>query len=247
MVCIISYVAWAGVEGAAPFSGCCMALPRVALLPQFVCWRLPGFRVALRKIYGHENKENGRRGTRPGEGWSLTSTLWMCWLISFMTAVRGLPTSLHGWPTNFSISGAMAQRSGAPPVRLHLPVPNLICFSFLYILFFPLILAASLHILWRNRGVSSITGWTRTSPTSSPTDLREIKPVLTPLHPDFFPDPWAYQECSRLKTRTSLVAQRLRLHAPNAGDPGSTPDQGTRSHVLQLESTGSNKDPARCN
>ena len=37
-----------------------------------------------------------------------------------------------------------------------------------------------------------------------------------------------------LKTKTSLVVQWLRLHAPNAGDPGSIPDQGTSSHVLQL-------------
>ncbi|TEA31764.1 hypothetical protein DBR06_SOUSAS14110001, partial [Sousa chinensis] len=27
----------------------------------------------------------------------------------------------------------------------------------------------------------------------------------------------------------SLVVQRLRLHAPNAGGPGSIPGQGTRS------------------
>ena len=30
---------------------------------------------------------------------------------------------------------------------------------------------------------------------------------------------------------TSLVAQWLRPHAPNAGGLGSTPGQGTRSHV----------------
>ena len=30
---------------------------------------------------------------------------------------------------------------------------------------------------------------------------------------------------------TSLVAQWLRLRAPNAGDPGSIPGQGTRSHM----------------
>ena len=33
---------------------------------------------------------------------------------------------------------------------------------------------------------------------------------------------------------TSLVVQWLRLHAPNAGGPGSIPDQGTRSHMPQL-------------
>ena len=33
---------------------------------------------------------------------------------------------------------------------------------------------------------------------------------------------------------TSLGVQWLRLHAPNAGAPGSIRDQGTRSHTLQL-------------
>ena len=33
---------------------------------------------------------------------------------------------------------------------------------------------------------------------------------------------------------TSLVVQWLRLHAPNAGDPGLIPGQGTRSHMPQL-------------
>ena len=32
-------------------------------------------------------------------------------------------------------------------------------------------------------------------------------------------------------TGTSLVAQELRLHAPNAGELGSIPGQGTRSHM----------------
>ena len=36
-------------------------------------------------------------------------------------------------------------------------------------------------------------------------------------------------------TRTSLVVQWLRLHAPNAGDPGLIPGQGTRSHMPQLK------------
>ena len=34
---------------------------------------------------------------------------------------------------------------------------------------------------------------------------------------------------------TSLVAQWLRLHTPNTGDWGSTPGQGTRSHIPQLK------------
>ena len=33
---------------------------------------------------------------------------------------------------------------------------------------------------------------------------------------------------------TSLVVKRLRLYVPNTGGPGSIPDQGTSSHVLQL-------------
>ena len=33
---------------------------------------------------------------------------------------------------------------------------------------------------------------------------------------------------------TSRVVQCLRLHAPNAGGPGSIPDQGTQSFMLQL-------------
>ena len=33
---------------------------------------------------------------------------------------------------------------------------------------------------------------------------------------------------------TSLVVQRLRLHAPNAGSPGSIPGWETGSHVLRL-------------
>ena len=37
------------------------------------------------------------------------------------------------------------------------------------------------------------------------------------------------------KSRTSLVAQWLRLWAPTAGDPGSILGQGTRSHMPQLK------------
>ena len=33
---------------------------------------------------------------------------------------------------------------------------------------------------------------------------------------------------------TSLEVQWLRLHAPNAGGPGSIPYQGTRCHMPQL-------------
>ena len=38
----------------------------------------------------------------------------------------------------------------------------------------------------------------------------------------------------RVLERTSLVVQRLRLWALNAGNPGSIPAQGTRSHRSQL-------------
>ncbi|TEA33367.1 hypothetical protein DBR06_SOUSAS8010242, partial [Sousa chinensis] len=33
----------------------------------------------------------------------------------------------------------------------------------------------------------------------------------------------------------SLVVQWLRLHAPNAGGPGSIPSWGTRSHMSQVK------------
>ena len=36
------------------------------------------------------------------------------------------------------------------------------------------------------------------------------------------------------KLGTSLEVQWLRISAPNAGDLGSIPDQGTRSHMPQL-------------
>ena len=36
------------------------------------------------------------------------------------------------------------------------------------------------------------------------------------------------------KDWTPLVVQWLRLHAPNAGGPGSIPGQGTRSRMPQL-------------
>ena len=38
----------------------------------------------------------------------------------------------------------------------------------------------------------------------------------------------------RTPVGTSLVVQWLRLLAPNAGGPGSTPGQGTSSHMPQL-------------
>ena len=44
---------------------------------------------------------------------------------------------------------------------------------------------------------------------------------------------WNRFKCSLLGT--SLVAQWLRLCAPNSGRPGSTPGQGTRSHMPQLK------------
>ena len=38
----------------------------------------------------------------------------------------------------------------------------------------------------------------------------------------------------KYNTRTSLVGQWLRLHAPRAGSLGLIPGQGTRSHMLQI-------------
>ena len=47
-------------------------------------------------------------------------------------------------------------------------------------------------------------------------------------------------------TGTSLVAQWIRFHAPNAGGPGSIPGQGTRSHmhVTTKNSHATTKEPA---
>ena len=53
----------------------------------------------------------------------------------------------------------------------------------------------------------------------------------------------------------SLVVQRLRLHAPNAGGLGSIPGQGTRAHMQQLRAHmpklkiphAATKDPTCCN
>ncbi|TEA36102.1 hypothetical protein DBR06_SOUSAS11510009, partial [Sousa chinensis] len=42
----------------------------------------------------------------------------------------------------------------------------------------------------------------------------------------------------------SLVVQRLRLRAPNAGGKGLIPGQGTRSHIPQLKILhAASKDP----
>ena len=45
---------------------------------------------------------------------------------------------------------------------------------------------------------------------------------------------WNYPAHKTNHPRTSLVVQWLRLHAPNAGDPGLIPGQGTRFHMPQL-------------
>ena len=52
--------------------------------------------------------------------------------------------------------------------------------------------------------------------------------------PQSLPHEKPYTETHQQKGSTSLVAQWLRLLAPNAGGPGSIPDQGTRSHVPHL-------------
>ena len=51
-----------------------------------------------------------------------------------------------------------------------------------------------------------------------------------------------------LGTGTSLVVQRLRLRAPNAGGPGLIPGQGTRSHMhaSTKSSHATTKEPATC-
>ncbi|TEA25208.1 hypothetical protein DBR06_SOUSAS1010096, partial [Sousa chinensis] len=47
----------------------------------------------------------------------------------------------------------------------------------------------------------------------------------------------------------SLVVQWLRLHAPNAGGPGSIPGQGTRSHMHAATKSWhvTTKEPTCCN
>ena len=55
--------------------------------------------------------------------------------------------------------------------------------------------------------------------------------------------------CSQQNQGTSLVVQWLRPHTPNAGDLGSIPGQGTRSHMLQLKilhTAINNEYPACC-
>ena len=44
---------------------------------------------------------------------------------------------------------------------------------------------------------------------------------------------------SQMRPGTSLEVQWLRLHAPKAGAPGSIPGQGTRRHMPQLKTQGS--------
>ena len=46
----------------------------------------------------------------------------------------------------------------------------------------------------------------------------------------------------------SLVAQWLRLHAPNAGGPGLIPGQGTRSHMHAVTKSlhATTKEPVKC-
>ena len=46
---------------------------------------------------------------------------------------------------------------------------------------------------------------------------------------------WGTLGVKTTRMGTSVVLQWLRLHAPNAGGPGSIPHRGTRSHMLQLK------------
>ena len=58
----------------------------------------------------------------------------------------------------------------------------------------------------------------------------------------------AYKGLRTTSAGTSLPVQGQRLCAPNAGDTGSIPGQGTRSHMLQLRVHGATKkDPVCCN
>ena len=50
--------------------------------------------------------------------------------------------------------------------------------------------------------------------------------VLSPIHKEF---------CIKKKNRDFTVVQGLRLHALNAGGPGSISGQETRSHMPQLK------------
>ena len=54
---------------------------------------------------------------------------------------------------------------------------------------------------------------------------------------------------TKVNVGTSLVAQWLRLRAPNAGGPSSIPGQGTRSHMhaTTKSSNATTKEPACCN
>ena len=56
---------------------------------------------------------------------------------------------------------------------------------------------------------------------------------------DFFKKIQVYCNYKRLTIGTSLVAQWIRPHTPNAEGSGSIPGQGARSHRQQLKS----KDP----
>ena len=49
------------------------------------------------------------------------------------------------------------------------------------------------------------------------------------------------------KPGPSLVVQWLRLHAPNAGGPGSSPGQGTRYHITTKSCRAATKDPVGSN
>ena len=57
----------------------------------------------------------------------------------------------------------------------------------------------------------------------------------------------AYKGLRTISAGTSLAVQGQRLCAPNAGDTGSIPGQGTRSHMWQLRVCGATrKDPVCC-
>ena len=66
------------------------------------------------------------------------------------------------------------------------------------------------------------------------------------LHPVYS----SYVHCQAF-SGTSLVVQWLGFHAPSTGVPGSSPDQGTRSHIQNMPqlklSHATAKNRTRCN
>ena len=91
----------------------------------------------------------------------------------------------------------------------------------------------ALHSLAYPSHSVSIVPLTWCPPAASVSGALFCHPML-PLHP-ICSLPCACHQGKKWTLETSLVVQGLRLQAPNAGDPGLIPGQGTRSHALQLK------------